>query len=489
MPLQLRPRVALTSLVIAVPAATVLLVAIDSIRSRDMSLALERFVTSQLNEQVRERCEGDPTWFLTGPLEGRPRRTDPPNTNPEALPPRPKVSEQPFELFAFDEDFLGSSPATPRFPNDLRFALRKSTTPVIVPFDTKDGTGVQMALWTGWFAGPCAVFLGRLRPEPHATLQKVALFGGVFVVCYAVAMLALMQTVRRVRRLARDAREAAREGYASIAPDQKRDEINSVAFVYNELAKELHLRTGEAKDREEAMRRFFTDAGGDVARPLDEVAARVGVLQMSDRVPAGVRDDLRRAVRDTHDLAARLNNLAIAAELRSRRSAEDVETIDLDTLVMRVVSRHEAIAKAADVTIRADVPLSPVRVSIEPLMIDQAIGNLVDNAIRYNRAGGHVNVVLTTTTDRRFSLKVIDDGAGVSEEEFKSLTAIRRFRGDEGRDRRPGVPRLGLAVAREVIERSGWRLGLGRPSAGGFEAEVTGPVERATSQAASAAPQ
>jgi signal transduction histidine kinase len=484
----LRLRVAITSLIVAVPAALVLFVAINSIRSRDQSIALERFVTSQLNEQVRERCESDPTWFLTGPLDGRPKPGEPPNPNPDALPPRPKVVERPFELFAFDEDFMGSSPATPRFPNDLRFALRQSSAPVIAPFETKDGTGVQMAVWTGWITGPCAVFLGRLRPEPNGTLQKLALFGGLFVVCYGIAIAAVGPTVRRVRRLAGDAREAAREGHASIAPDRSRDELSSVAFVYNEVAKELHLRTAEGKDREEALRRFFTDAMVEVARPLDAVAARVGVLEMSGHVPAAARDDLRRAVRETHDLAARLNNLALAAELRARRAPANVETIDLDTLVTRVVSRHEAFARTADVTVRAEVPGSPVLVEVEQALVDQAIGNLVDNAIRHNRPGGHVTVVLRSPGDGRLSLKVIDDGPGIGEEEFKGLTAIRRFRGDEGRDRRPGVPGLGLAVAREVIERLGWRLDLARPSGGGFEVEVTGNVQRATSQAPSAAP-
>jgi signal transduction histidine kinase len=68
---------------------------------------------------------------------------------------------------------------------------------------------------------------------------------------------------------------------------------------------------------------------------------------------------------------------------------------------------------------------------------------------------------------------VIDTGRGVSDDEFQGLTAIRRFRGDEGWNRRPNAPGLGLAVAREIADRSGLDLQLGRPDAGGFEAELT----------------
>ena len=64
----------------------------------------------------------------------------------------------------------------------------------------------------------------------------------------------------------------------------------------------------------------------------------------------------------------------------------------------------------------------------------------------------------------------------MSAEDFKVLTAIRRFRGDEHRTRRPGAPGLGLAVTKEVADRFGLRLDLRRPAAGGFEAEISGPT-------------
>ena len=480
--MQLRPRVAVTSLLIAVPAALVLFFAINSIRTADMSLALERFVRSQINDQVRERCESDPRWFLTGPLEGRPKQGEAVNPDPD-FQPRPKVQDQPFELFAFDEDFLGSSPAAPRFPNDLRIALRTSYQPTTMPFVTKDGTGLQVAAWTGWLTGPCAVFLGRLRPAPHATLSQVELVGGLFLVCYAVAILAVTPTVWRIRKLAADAREAAREQFASIAPDRKQDELSSIAFVYNDTAKVSHVRAAESKDRDEALRRVVEDTT-NATRPLGTIAAQLGVLETREGVSPALRTELRRAVRDVHDLNARLHNLALAAELHARRGAFTRDTADLVALISRVVREYESIARATDVTLQAALPKAPVLVAIDQAKLDQAIGNLLDNAIRYSRAGGRVLMTLDTPADAQFTFKIRNDGAEMSDDEFKGLSAIRRFRGDEGRDRRPGVPGLGLAVAREVVERLGWHLDLARPAGGGFEVEVRG----VTSPAPSAAP-
>jgi hypothetical protein len=122
--MMLRRRVVIASLGAALPAAAILGYAADRVRMADMELAVERVVRSQINDQVRERCESDPTWFLTGPLEGRPRGGVFVESEANPLPPRPKVVAQPFELFAYDEQFIGSSPASARFPNEFRFAPR-----------------------------------------------------------------------------------------------------------------------------------------------------------------------------------------------------------------------------------------------------------------------------------------------------------------------------------------------------------------------------
>ena len=164
--MMLRRRAAITSLALALPAAALLTWVSDRWRTADAAATLERVVRSQVNEQNRERCESDPTWFLTGPLDGRPPRGVP-DPNPDALPPRPKVIPQPFELFAYDEEFVGSSPASPRFPDEFKRSLRRETRPLSGQFDTDNGTGVQFVVPTGW--------VGTLRTQTsrRATARMV----------------------------------------------------------------------------------------------------------------------------------------------------------------------------------------------------------------------------------------------------------------------------------------------------------------------------
>lgn len=98
-------RVAAVSAILAAPATAVIVVPVELQRTADLQLSLERVVRSVINDQLKERCESDPKWFLTGPLEGRPPRGEFVET-PENVAPRPKIVEQPFELFAYDEQFI-----------------------------------------------------------------------------------------------------------------------------------------------------------------------------------------------------------------------------------------------------------------------------------------------------------------------------------------------------------------------------------------------
>ena len=186
--MMLRPRVAVTSLLVALPAALAVAYAIDRTRAHDMEVALDRVVRSQLNAQVKERCVSDPTWFLTGPLIGRPPNGIFIDPNPDALAPRPRPSPQPFELFAYDEEFLASSGAAPRFPQDFRRAMRASPDAAFAPHVTAEGSGVQMAIATGWKGTPCAYFVGRMAAQPHQSRDRMLFAFGLLALCFIVAL-------------------------------------------------------------------------------------------------------------------------------------------------------------------------------------------------------------------------------------------------------------------------------------------------------------
>jgi len=470
--MMLRTRAVVTSLVVAVPATAILFWAVDRARARDMELALERVVTSQINDQVRERCESDPNWFFTGPQEGRPTGGVFVPMQPDQLEPRPRPEPQPFELFAYDETFGGSSSAAPRFPADFRRLVRIAREPALAPYDTEQGTGVQVAVATGWVGSACTYFLGRMEPPPNQLRQRMLWAFGLFVASFLTALATTVPLIHRIRRLSKDARESVDNGFRAIAPDRLQDELSSITFVLNDSSQTLHERGARIEDLDEALRRFVQTTENEVARPLTALETHLATASV-----ASSADAVREALRQAHQLSGEVENLVAATRLRMLPQAPPKTPFDLSAVVRSVVARHAPIADAAAVGLRLSVPDAPVTVSADEALIERVVANLVDNAVRYNRAGGEATVTLTTDAGaKRFRLFVIDNGPGVTDEHFRGLTSVRRFRGDESRNRRAGAPGLGLAVSREVCDRYGLQLDLKRPAAGGFEVEMSGDL-------------
>jgi signal transduction histidine kinase len=276
-----------------------------------------------------------------------------------------------------------------------------------------------------------------------------------------------------MRRLSLQAGASARGKWETVAPDAGKDEVSAMAFVLNDAATEIHRRAAEVADRVEALRRFVSSISSDVAAPFSSLEASLGSLA---HLPAATdaQPKVRASVEQAHQLASRLRNLLAATELRIQNDPLPVVEHDLAALVRAAVDRVAPIARFAGLSLQASLPPDPLIVPLDAVFAPIAIGNILENAIRYNDPGGRVDVTLEPRTAEVFSLVITSRGRNVSDEEFKGLTAIRRFRGDEGWNRRPNAPGLGIAVAREVADRSGWKLELRRPDAGGFEVEFTG---------------
>ena len=473
--MKLRARLLLVAMLAAVPVAVLLYETNEWLRARDMRRAIDRVIASQMTDDFRERCDSNPNWFIAGPRADRPSAQVLAAPDADVLAPRPPTQELPFEYFAYDDTFTPLSSAGPRFPAEFRQAMRSGSKTATQPFVTSAGTGVQQAVMTGWQGSPCAALLFRMRPFPGQGTERALIFFSLLFILLAVALVAGAPIVWRIRHLGLQARQSASEEYRPVVSVGGRDEMSALAFAFNEAGADIRRRSTDVKDREESLRRYIANTTEAVTEPLEALEQRLGAV---DRLhpPAPVRIEVNAAVGEAHTLAMRLQNLAVAATLRMSMESPARDTIDLNALVQRVIGRQDAFSRAANVKVTRVTEGAPVSMAGDVALLEQAVNNLVDNAIRYNRAEGQVIITLDRTRDGRFSLRVADDGPGAPDEVLARLNANRRFRGDEGRTRQPGELGLGLAIVREVSDRLGIKWAFRRSAKGWFEAELTGAV-------------
>jgi len=466
----------LTSLAIAVPAAALVYFVVNTLAARDAVVQLERVATAHVSSIQRDACEQDPQWFLAGPRVVRPPLSERQDPDADVKLPRPSAEQLPFEIFAYDDQYSPTSVAGARFPEAFRRAMRASNTVrrMTGEYDSVIGTGLQTAILTGWTPGSCAILLFRQQPVPGQTLRKAGLFGGLFLLFFTVGMIVTTPTASRIRRLSLAARKSAQHDFADIVEVSGSDEIGSFSALFNDTAADIRRKAKDASEREEALRRYVENTTVDVGEPLAKLERDLG------RVMAVRPDrDVVAAVKEAHRLSMQVQNLAAAIRLRGVSDTTPRESVHLASVVTALVADRAVLAEAAGVTIdtsKIDTAKASgsATISADKALIEQAIANVLDNAIIYNRHGGSVRIELHAYDHgQRFKLLIADTGPGVSDEAFEGLTANKRFRGDESRTRRPGGRGLGLALAREVADRFGLQFDLRQPTTGGMEAEFS----------------
>ncbi|MCE9671162.1 ATP-binding protein [Myxococcus stipitatus] len=471
--MRLRLRLALTAVVAALPVVGAMAYFQQSLRERSQEEVLEASATAQMLLE-RARCEASPaTW--------RPRSTErrPPGMpelggdGPFGGPPPPRV-----QYFPYDRALDSRNPKAPALSEDLREeALGGAAT--VVRRSRVDGSRVlDILLRMPWDDGPCVFVLARRTESPNLPLPffpPLKDWSLLVSIVVAAVVFALGPVVRRIRVLTEEVRASARSRYAQPVSVRGRDEVADLARAFQEARAEIQGQMAQQEAREQTLRDFLANTTHDVMTPLTVLQGNLSAMQQ--RVARGEAVDpasVASAMNEAHYMASLVHNLAAATRLEAGEPHVQRAPVDLNAVVARVLARHQPIARQQRIALESGVPPgSPVLVSGDVTLIEQAVSNVVGNGVRYGREGGHVAVVLERTRRGHFLLRVLDDGPGIAQEERARLLE-RGFRTNVARTRAPEGQGLGLHIAHHVAQVHGWTLTLGPSEYGGLEVSFTG---------------
>jgi signal transduction histidine kinase len=470
----LRQRLLATSLAVGIPLAAALFFAAEWWRLRSMDESLARYVASGEFLDARARCQMDPARISQGRRGGPPPNGSPPPNGPPGRPAPPSgrgaAEGPPFELFAYDGSFQPADRAAPPFPRNLADQLAGDS-PATSSYSTPEGRGVQMAVATPWPGGPCALMLARLRPRPGEVRDERLALAAIVITVIAAVWVAAGPVIVRMRRLKEAVGRSAESRYAVPVPEDGGGELADLARAFNAAGASVRRHLDEAEARETALREFVANTTHDVALPLTVLQGHLAELEQR-AADGSEREHIRGSVREAHYMGSLLQSLGIATKLDAGPDPVELKPVALNALVDRVVARHRPIARMLGVELNHAVPEATLLASSDVTLLEQALSNLVENAVRYNSAGGHVAVVLDRQGNR-FTLTVADDGPGVPAGDLARLTE-RRFRGETARTRRPDGHGLGLSIVAEAVARVGGGLSFQPSPEGGLTAEISG---------------
>ncbi len=198
----------------------------------------------------------------------------------------------------------------------------------------------------------------------------------------------------------------------------------------------------------ERERDFVADAGHELRTPLAVLRTELELALRQGETAEELREAVRSSSREADRLAQLAEDLLLIATSDRGRLPLRVEEIDVAELFGSVVNRFDWRAADSGADVRADVP-EPVAVRGDRLRLEQALANLVDNALRHG--GGAVRLG-ATSSNAHVQLHVTDEGSGF-DPKFLDRAFERFSRSDPARG--GGGAGLGLAIVQAIAHAHG----------------------------------
>ena len=239
----------------------------------------------------------------------------------------------------------------------------------------------------------------------------------------------------------------ARAAEVSLAPGDERLPLPAARDEIRRLGETLNGMLDRLSRAFERERRFVADASHELRTPVAVIKTELeGALRAGDHAPE-VRAALVAAVEECDHLAQLADDLLVIARSSEGRLPVRAEPIPVEELLDGVRTRFADRARERGRAIRVATQVE--RVTADPLRLRQALGNLVDNALRHG--AGEITLA-ARAGDGGVVLEVSDEGPGFAPD--IAGRAFERFtRGDAARTR--GGTGLGLAIVRAIAEAHG----------------------------------
>jgi signal transduction histidine kinase len=242
------------------------------------------------------------------------------------------------------------------------------------------------------------------------------------------------------------------------------DELNTLSRTINGMLEQIELLV-------HGVRNVSNSIAHDLRTPLAELRSRLEGLALIRPSAEETFAEIDGAVADVDRVIRIFDALLRLAEIDSGMRRSGFVALDLSDLAANAVEFYAPAAELENISLvfRSDRALT---VSGDPILLAQALGNLIDNALKYAPANGRIEVAVVERGGYA-EVSVSDNGPGIADSE-KAKAVERFYRGDASRGT-PGVG-LGLALVQAVakVHGSGLDLADGHP---GLVASMRIPLE------------
>lgn len=221
-----------------------------------------------------------------------------------------------------------------------------------------------------------------------------------------------------------------------------------------------------------AQKRFVADASHDLRTPLTVVRAELDLLLAQNPHERGTRESLMRAVAELRRLDHLASDLLALATIDSQGSDTQRAPVRLDEVLLESISNLTPIARDKQIAWNIDID-DAVEISCNRPALQRALGNVLENALKYSPRDAAVGVRFSRDGDLA-RIVVVDSGIGIAQEDLPRIYD-RFYRSDAARST-PGTG-LGLPIVKSVVEAHGGSVTVDSTQGKGTTVTIELPID------------
>mgnify|MGYP002713136012 CR=1 FL=1 len=304
-------------------------------------------------------------------------------------------------------------------------------------------------------------YIMQLRWLLVVAISIVALIG------VAISYLLSNYFSRRFSQAQSLAATVANGDYLLRIPENGPTELRDLSHYLNLMAEKLQEQLG-------TRQQLLANVAHELARPLAGLQLGIESLRKGAIQDPELADDLLVSMGQTiHRLEGLIDDITLAAQSKTSPIELDRTALAVEPFLQGVATRFWSLAASRELSIDVRVQEGLPPVLADERRLNQIMGNLVDNAIKFTLPGRHIRLSAEFADNEQIRILVRDGGKGISQEEAEHLFEPF-YQGDVGRRIKQGMG-LGLSIAHQLTQVHGGSLALENHPEGGALAILTLP--------------
>jgi signal transduction histidine kinase len=237
--------------------------------------------------------------------------------------------------------------------------------------------------------------------------------------------------------------------------DNSRDEIDLLGANFNTMAERIDQQVRTLQQTDAKRREMVANVSHDLRTPLTSLHGYLETLLLKDESLS--TEERRQYLEIATNQSARLNELIgelfELAKLDSSETLLNIEPFSLSELVHDIIHKFQLAAEQRNIRIQANFAQNLPFAYGDIGLIQRALDNLIENALRYTPSGGRITLSLQGQSDN-IMVKVADTGQGIPKEEIEHIFD-RFYRLEKNRTASGQNAGLGLAIVKRIIDLHG----------------------------------